>query len=101
MTRRNPDPRTLSGMSSMQRKIRTRSVVATLLLIVGALAVRVTMLDDSWLRLVLAGGDRIGLLAKERHIRLEVDRAAKTSPAVELSAPEVKGTSPPVSAPEP
>lgn len=78
-----------------------RWVVATLLLIVGALAVRVTMLDDTWLRLLLAGGDRIGLLAKERSLRAEAHRAEPNQPAVEALVPASQGAAPPAPKPLP
>ncbi len=73
----------------------TRWVVATLLLVIGTLAVRVTMLDDSWLRLLLAGGDRMGQLASERRIRGDAQRAAETRSRVESPVPAQVDAPPP------
>lgn len=70
-------------VSTLHRIVRPRWIVITLCMLLGALAVRITMLDDSWLRVLLAGGDRIGLLARERRIHLEQEHAAKALPALE------------------
>lgn len=101
MTRAHPMPRKLFSASSLQRNVPVRWVVATLLLTGGALAVRVTMLDDTWLRVFLAGGDRIGLLAKERQIRLEAHRAETIPPAVQSLVPAAVDASQQVSEPLP
>ena len=93
MTRQNPGGHTHFDVSSLRRKVPLRWVAATLLLIMAALSIYLTMLDDTWLRVVMSGGDRIGLLAKERKLRLEADRAKSNSPPAEVSAPTVKGSS--------
>jgi len=87
--------------SSLQPNVRTRWVIATLSLVLGALAVRVTMLDDTWLRVFLAGGDRMGLLAKERNIRVEAQRVEATIQPVARLAPGEVSTRPPLPEPLP
>ena len=81
------------AVASLKKKVPTRWVVATLVLVVAALAVRLTVLDDTWLRVLLAGGDRIGMLAKDRQSRMEKERAENALPAPEVSGPASK-TSP-------
>ncbi|MEO7936231.1 MAG: hypothetical protein ABIR27_08225 [Dokdonella sp.] len=101
MTRQNPGGHTRFDVSSFRKKVPLRWVAATLLLTTAALSIYLTMLDDTWLRVVMAGGDRIGLLAKERNIRLEADRAKTNPPTADVSGHTGNGSSPPLSDPQP
>ncbi len=101
MTRENPGGHTHFDVSRLKRKIPLRWVAATLLLITAALSIYLTMLDDTWLRVAMAGGDRIGLLAKERRMRVEADRAKTTPKAVNGSTPSAPGSPAPASEPLP
>lgn len=70
-------------MNNNNPRIPARWAIATLLIVAASLLVRVTLLDDQWLRLMLAGGDGLGLVAKERRARLDEQAPPEPAPTVD------------------
>lgn len=90
--------RSWSGLTSVLSRLRqdvpARWRITILLLILGAIIVRVTMLDDSWLHLMLVGGDPMGLVAREHDARLKAKSAESLQGAVESSDSSAKKVKP-------
>ena len=79
-------PRVSFVMSKLRQSVPARWRVSILLLMLGALTVRVTMLDDTWIRLLLVGGDRMGLVAKDHDARLKAQSNENMQSAPEAPA---------------
>lgn len=94
MTDEQSWPRVTFVMSKLRQTVPARWRISILLLMLGALTVRVTMLDDTWIRLLLVGGDRMGLVAKEHDARLKAHSTESLQSAIEASKPSTREVKP-------